>query len=149
MLDLAGSVGSEIATRLVENALEDAVSTMDGFGREICKIYAMLASDPSKVQNVSFQSIEGARNQILSEYQIDISSAIGPVNWNALVRSFQKRHLLAHRMGVIDQRYLDVTGEDSRLLGRKVKIENSEVAEMLNSLSEVGNYLSSEFEAKS
>ena len=35
---LAGTVESELATRLIEDALENEVSSFDGFGRENCEI---------------------------------------------------------------------------------------------------------------
>ena len=53
------------------------------------------------------------------------------VNRNALVelriRGIQKRHLLAHRMGVIDDAYLEATGDNRALLGRRISVSTDEV----------------------
>ena len=36
--------------------------------------------------------------------------------------SFQRRHLLAHAMGVIDQAYVSQTGEDPARVGRRIEV---------------------------
>ena len=56
--DLAESVQPDLAARLIENALEDCVSAFDGFGRELCRVYAAKAAEPAKVEKASFQNVE-------------------------------------------------------------------------------------------
>src|ERR1017187_4703629 len=38
MILMAKDAPSDVGSKLVENALEDAVSSMDGFGREVCRV---------------------------------------------------------------------------------------------------------------
>jgi hypothetical protein len=118
MLDLAKTASSEISPKLVENALEDAVSSFDGFGREHCA---------SQAFKTSFQSIEPAREKLQREAGIDIADGMSPTEWMFVCEQFQKRHLLAHKMGIIDAEFLARARGSPVLLGRKVAISDSDV----------------------
>lgn len=148
MLALADAAEQVVAPKLVENALEDGVSAMDGFGREVCRVFAPKASDRAKAEAISFQNLAGAHNQVQQLFSVDIASTLKPQDWTSLLRSFQKRHLLAHRMGVIDQQYLDRTGEPQSLLGRRVTIHRDEVSALTTGLRLVGSHLFHELERR-
>ncbi len=137
----------DLATALIENALEDAVSSMDGFGREICKVYATKLSDASRAQNISFQNISKARDTIKKLFGIDISAAVSSDEWASVTRSFQKRHLIAHKMSVIDQPYINITGENRNLIGRKVEVKPEEVSALVKGLQKIGSFLASQLQA--
>lgn len=141
MVQLAQEAPAEIAPKLVENALEDAVSSMDGFGREVCRVFAAKASAPSRASSLSFQAIEKARDNARDLFGIDLAQPVTPDEWAAVLRSFQKRHLLAHRMGVVDQTYLDRTGESGSLLGRRITILPQEVSALASALRAIGRHL--------
>jgi hypothetical protein len=82
-LDLAHAAPPDLAIKLVENALEDAVSCFDGFGREHC------STQPFKI---SFQSIEGAQDKLLWETGFDLTGSLDTVAWGFVTTQFQKRH---------------------------------------------------------
>lgn len=117
-LDLAQAAPANLATKLIGNALEDAVSCFDGFGREHC------ATQPFKV---SFQSIEGAKDKLLRETGFDLAGPLDAAAWGFVTAQFQKRHLLAHKLGIIDADYVSKTGCAPSLLGRKVTITDGDV----------------------
>lgn len=117
-LDLAKAAPVELAAKLIDNALEDAVSCFDGFGREYC------ATQPFKV---SFQSIEGAKDKLLRETGFDLAASLDASAWGFVKEQFQKRHLLAHKLGIIDADYVGKTGCAQSLLGRKVTITDCDV----------------------
>jgi hypothetical protein len=48
----------------------------------------------------------------------------------AVVKAFQKRHLIAHKMGIVDDGYLTATGDTGAVSGRKMKIDNGEAQEL-------------------
>ena len=130
-----------LAERLVENALEDCVSSLDGFGREVFQIHASKSLDTDRARNLSFQNISRARQQILGLFEIDIAGAIDAAQWSLVVQCFQKRHLLAHKMGVVDQAYIKATKDSSAIEGRKVQIKPSEVANLVEVLKKLATYL--------
>ncbi len=127
MLEVAADMETDMAKRLIENALEDCVSAFDGFGREICRIHAKQATDPPKAERVSFQNLDGARRQVNELFGFDIAVDETADEWEAAVRSFQKRHLLAHKMGVADQEYVKRTGDRTIVKGQRIVVTADEV----------------------
>ena len=99
MLALAESSEKIIKEKLIENALEDAVSAMDGYGRELCKVFANKSTNPVKTSNLSFQNITGVQSNLVQLFSVDISAAVTTQEWSELNKLFQKRHLLSHKMG--------------------------------------------------
>lgn len=146
MLALADGAEQTVTSKLIENALEDGVSAMDGFGREVCRVFASKATDPAKAETLSFQNLSGARDQVQSLFSVDIALPLKPEGWASLMRSFQKRHVLAHRMGVIDQHYLDRTGGPPSMLGHRITILRDEVSDLTVALRLVGGHLFHELE---
>jgi hypothetical protein len=47
-----------------------------------------------------------------------LHAGLTPDEWSEVRLAFEKRHLLAHKMRVIDQEYLDATGEPSAQAGQ-------------------------------
>lgn len=144
MLDMAGTAEAEVAIRLVENALEDCVSAFDGFGRELCRIHAKKASDPSKAESMSFQNLEGAKQNLKGLFNLDLAADLTGDEWKATIRGFQKRHLLSHKMGVVDDEYVRKSSDISAIVGRKVSISADEVRELVRIIGKLARYVSSE-----
>lgn len=131
-LTLAQVASPEVSAKLIENALEDAVACFDGFGREHC------TSQPFKI---SFQSINASQQKLLREIGLDISSGLSADKWKFVCDQFQKRHLLAHKMGVIDSEYISKTGFSSDLIGRKVTVSDDDVRSLVANLRTIANTL--------
>ncbi len=142
MVDLAASVEKDIVRGLIDNALEDCVSVFDGFGRELCRIYARNATNPGILERISFQNLEGAKKNLQGAFDIDLSSEVTADEWRSLVRGFQKRHLIAHRMGVVDQDYIAKTADSEAVVGRRIRIKTDEVRELLKLVAKVARSLS-------
>jgi Zn finger protein HypA/HybF involved in hydrogenase expression len=143
LLALATDAESDVAKILTENALADAVASFDGFGREIASVHAAQASDPRAAEGLSFQNLESARAKVELLFGIRINDGFSDAEWAAVIKAFQKRHLLAHKMGVLDQRYLDVTGENGSFLGRRVQVAQEEVESLCAALARIGGTLAS------
>jgi hypothetical protein len=124
----------ELASYITADALENVIAAFDGFGRELCKIQG----SPT---NISFQNIVRAKDRVMNLYKIDISSAISADGWEAINRGFQKRHLFAHSMGVVDQEYLSKAKDPNAMEGRKVSLSIEEIRELMHSLRLVATYM--------
>lgn len=131
-LNLAQAVPADLAEKLIDNALEDAVSCFDGFGREHC------AAQPFKF---SFQSIEAAKDRLLRETGFNLAAALNVAAWRFVTMQFQKRHLLAHKLGVIDADYVSKTDCSPTLLGRKVAITDGDVQALVTHLKTLAEAL--------
>jgi hypothetical protein len=141
-IDLAATVDGELSAQLIADALENGVSAFDGFGREACRIHASKATNPTKAEAVTFQNLVGTQKTVLSLFGFDLAGGLLADEWLSLTRCFQKRHLLAHSMGIVDAEYLRKTNDPQARVGRKIVIETEEVASMLNLTRKLGSYLS-------
>ncbi len=132
----------ELADRLIENALEDCISSFDGFGREMCLINATRTDKSEKAKRISFQNITVASDKVEKLFGYKMQSSISGDDWAKVIRGFQKRHLISHKMGVIDEEYIAKTNDKSAINGRKITITASEVKELASLLMNVSGALS-------
>ncbi|MGA7339191.1 MAG: hypothetical protein WBE72_22365 [Terracidiphilus sp.] len=112
-LTLAVTAESDLANHLIGDALENAVSAFDGFGRELCQ---------RKSLEIRFQNLAAARRKVQDALGFDFADALAPDEWDAACRAFQKRHLLAHKMGVIDDDYIQKANDAGAILGRRIAL---------------------------
>lgn len=131
----------EFSSHLIEDALENAVSAFDGFGRATSAAFADKSSDENQAKDISFQNIFTARKRVKTLFGIDFASSINETEWETILRCFQKRHLLAHKMGVVDEEYLEKAKDTNAHLGRKITISQDEVIELLRLLKLIGKDL--------
>ena len=131
-LALAESVDKELGAHLVGDALENIVSAFDGFGREICL---------RKGADIQFQNLTGARRRVQERFAIDFGDVLAPDEWEKVCRVFQKRHLLAHRVGVVDEDYLKKANDPQAVLGRKIGVSHDEVIGAINLIEKLGKRL--------
>lgn len=146
MLDMASRAEGALAERLIENALEDCVSAFDGFGRELCRLHAKRSRNPTRAAKVSFQNLERAKSDVLTLFGVDISAQVTPDEWRSAIQGFQRRHLIAHKMGVVDQDYITRTGDPQAIVGRKVAIGADEVRALVLFVSNLAPRLSGHLE---
>lgn len=141
MLDMTATAETELVERLVENALEDCISAFDGFGREVCRVHAKRSTDPIKAERISFQNLDGANQTLNGLFNFDLMSGLSVDEWKAAVRGFQKRHLLAHKMGVIDDEYVRKAGDSRAVAGRKISTDRDEVHELVRIVGKLARHI--------
>lgn len=137
----ASSDDKELAQYLMADALENVVSAFDGFGRQIAEVYRDKTNNPDQAQHLSFQNIDRARDRVQNLFGLDFADRITQDEWESVRRCFQKRHVFAHRMGVVDQAYIDATGDIEAVVGRKVRVEPNEIEAFMRLLERVGDRL--------
>jgi hypothetical protein len=131
-LALAESAVKDLADHLIGDALENVVSAFDGFGREICL---------RKGAEIRFQSLPGARRKVQEQFGFDFGDALTPEQWEYICRIFQKRHLLAHKMGVIDEDYVQKAKDPGAIAGRKIRVSYEEVTSSIDLVDALGRRL--------
>ena len=52
---------------------------------------------------------------------------------------FQKRHLLLHTDGIVDQRYLDRSGDESYNIGQRIVVKEDDVQYLSNLIEKLAN----------
>ncbi len=130
-LELSETTDAALGEHLRGDALENVVSAFDGFGRKVCEISAVRATHANRASNATFQNLQRAQDEVERLYKFDLSASVSIDEWNSAFRGFQKRHLLAHTMGIVDADYVAATGDRSIAIGRKVVITKSEVQELV------------------
>jgi hypothetical protein len=148
MLDMASKAEKELAGHLVRNALEDCVSSFDGFGRELCRVYANKASAPYNAEKLSFQNIEKVKRILSVLFSINLITVLSEEDWRIAVRGFQKRHLLSHKMGIVDDEYIQKTGDTQVVAGRKICISAEEVRRLIEIVRKFSCYISEELKKR-
>lgn len=131
----------DLKSYLIGDALENAVSAFDGFGREAARTYSHLSSDCKKASSMSFQNLRSANDQVHTYFGFRLNEAITPDDWSLLIRCLQKRHLLAHNMGVIDDKYIASANDATAQVGRKVTIDSTEATALLVAVKSLGKGL--------
>jgi hypothetical protein len=129
------------AEQWIRSALIDTVSAFDGFGREICRLHADKATDPKKVAGIRFQDLEGTRASVQECFGFDISAGVTRDEWEHAVRYFQRRHVIQHNSGVIDDKYIKKANDPSAVKGRKVKVVATEVVTLVEIVRGLVNYI--------
>ncbi|MEA2919061.1 MAG: hypothetical protein QOJ15_11142 [Bradyrhizobium sp.] len=133
MLDMAEQADRDLAEKLVENALEDCVSAFDGFGRELCRLHTTRHPE-GRLDRWTFQNLETVRSNIRDNFGTDIAALVLDDEWKEALIAFQKRHLVSHKMGVVDQSYIEKTGDSRHAVGRKIEITAVEVRDLSRTL---------------
>lgn len=131
-LALATTAEADLANHLIGDALENAVSAFDCFGRELCQ---------RKSIEIRFQNLAAARRKVQDAFGFDFADALFPNEWEAACRAFQKRHLLAHKMGVIDDDYLQKANDPGAILGRRIALSQAEVEASITIVEALGRRL--------
>jgi hypothetical protein len=131
-LTLAESAERELADHLVGDALENVVSAFDGFGREICV---------KKAADIHFQNLAGARRRVQEAFGVDFADGLDADEWARACRIFQKRHLLAHKMGVVDEDYVKKVNDPQAIVGRKISVGSDEVTWAIGIVEALGRRL--------
>ena len=65
-----------------------------------------------------------------------------PEEWRAATIGFQKRHLVTHKLRVVDQEYITKTGDTRAVVGRKIGIGADEVRGLARIISKLAPRLS-------
>jgi hypothetical protein len=132
---------SELARQVMEDALENCVSALDGFGKELCRTRADKSSEPKKARRLSFQRLNEAADQALALFGVDMRLSMLSEEWLVVHRLFMKRHVISHCSGVADAEYVAKANDPAAVVGRRVTFTRAEIEQVLQHLSKLGAYL--------
>jgi len=90
----------------------------------------MIAKRRKEVGSLSFQQIGQAEESIRKWFGIEIFFGLKPEDQRFLNREFNRRHLLVHRAGRVDDEYLQKTGDTSVKLHQSIRVQSSDVARL-------------------
>lgn len=137
-------LGSRVAGKDVENALEDTVSIFEAVLKIITDRYLSrdgMNSDEiieviqKKVRN-KYQNTRLAGVTFLEQVGIDLYEGISEIDLDLLRVTFEKRHPITHNLGIVDRKYIERvrTGE---LEGREIRVTADDVLKAIEIISKV------------
>jgi hypothetical protein len=129
----------DLKNSLIEDALENCVSSFDGFGREECRV--AFSKIGTQVKNYSFQNLELADERLQKDFGVSLKSNVDPHIWSVAVLGFMRRHVIAHRAGVVDQKYIDQTSDPTAHVGRRLHVDPDHVRDVAVAVREIGQRL--------
>jgi hypothetical protein len=130
-------LGMRVAAKDLENCVEDAVSIFEASLRAMVRRALLqrgesiddVAARMKRIGN-AFQNVARTQ-QVLSElFKLDLA---GAVDWSGLSASFEKRHPIAHNLGVVDRKYLE-RAQQYEAEGREVRISPEEIGSLLDAV---------------
>lgn len=108
----------------IENSLKEIVEI---FQANATRLFRSKDSETILRKNLFQNLSEGSKIWKNSIYNKDYKSILGKEKYGRLSVIFQKRHILVHNQGIIDQDYIKNTGESSSKLGMKVIISEKDI----------------------
>ena len=132
------------ARLIIESGLQSAVTA---FQRYAEVLYARLEPQSTPRRNV-FQSILRGSKLWFSATGKCYTNYLRSAEMATLKRAFQQRHLLAHTQGIVDQEYIDLSGDASHKTGERLVIDEDGVLRFLEVVEKLADSLRVEAEAK-
>ena len=121
-------IAENLVRSIIENGLQDTVTA---FQRYAEALYKRLKPQATPRRNV-FQNISSGSELWFSSTGKHYSDYLAPPEIATLKRDFQQRHLLAHTQGIVDQNYIDRSGDSSREIGERLVINKAAILSFLD-----------------
>lgn len=110
------------------------ISDFEAMARDIQKQLARLPLTPARrkeVEQISFQQILRADELLRGFFGIELLESVSETDRNFVNKMFNRRHILTHNGGRVDQEYLDRTSDSGVRLNQKIVVRSREVARLI------------------
>jgi len=134
-----GDEGEVTVRSLIESALSDGVTAFQRLSEEL---YSKMPSTPPAPFNV-FQRIEHGSRQWKDACGKGYEDWLDSAEMKELNLLFQRRHLLAHKDGIVDDKYIQKTGDNSYKVGQRIVIKDSDVRRLVELITKLANEIRS------
>jgi Zn finger protein HypA/HybF involved in hydrogenase expression len=127
-----------------------SISDFEAMARDIQKELIEVPMTPTRrneVKQISFQQILKARESLRGFFAIDLFESIGEDEQAFLNKMFNRRHVLTHNGGRVDQEYLDRSGDSSVELYEKIVVRSREIYRLIPLLKTIATNLFEGYES--
>lgn len=121
---------------LVEGGLGDCVSAFQKFAQ--CKYYELTGKD-SRVND--FQIVEKGNKLFTQDVGHSYNEWIDEDELYYMNLFFQRRHLIEHNAGIVDQKYIDKSSDALYKVGQRVVVKINNVFELINIIKKISKGL--------
>jgi len=122
---------------LVETSLNDCVVAFQRF----CEVTYAQLKPSEKIKFNAFQNLDVGGSYWKSLYDETYTDWLSSSEYNELNQLFQKRHLLSHTEGFVDQKYIDKSGELSYTAGQRIIVKETDVRRLKGLIEKIVNIL--------
>ena len=126
------------------------VSAFEGAANDLRVALLRLPYTPRRRQELrqlSFQNLIGAAGCLRDWFAIDLLDGISAPDLEFLRRATNRRHLVAHKSGIVDQEYINSSGDTSVRLGQRVRIDSSDIPRLVRLLGDIGSRFAEGYES--
>lgn len=133
---LRNTLGPDEAEVMIRTLLEKAIQdTVMSFQRLNEQLYELHCSKTARRN--TFQNLDAGSDLWRAETGHAYADLIGQTKLDQLRVYFQQRHLLAHQQGIVDQDYIDRSGDTTYTAGQRLLIRDSTVREFADLIEEL------------
>jgi Zn finger protein HypA/HybF involved in hydrogenase expression len=126
------------------------ISDFEAMARDIQGQLARLPMTPRRrkdVEKISYQQIVKADEMMRSYFGIELLKDFGSSEKDFLNKMFNRRHILTHNAGRVDQEYLDRTSDSGVRLHEKIAVRSREIARLILLLKKIAANLFEGYES--
>lgn len=118
---------------LIETGLNEGVVAFQRF----CEVTYTKALPNQKVKFNAFQNLDTGSDYWKAHFGEGYTDWLTTSDFKKLTLLFQRRHLLSHTEGIVDQKYLDRSGDTTYKVGQRLVIKESDVNELTRLISTI------------
>ena len=121
---------------MIETGLSDGVVAFQRF----CELtYKNNVQQDKKIKFNAFQNLEVGADYWKELIGESYKNWLTDSEFRDLTVSFQKRHLLAHCEGIVDDKYISKSGDSSYRLGQRIVVKESDVLRLVGLITKIVN----------
>lgn len=120
--------------RLAVDALGSVVSLFEVFAREQFALRVSDAESLTQRKGNVFQRLDDSATLFAEHAALDLISLAGAERWTRLKRAFAQRHVLEHRGGIVDERFLGQVPDSRLRAGQRLVVRREDAAAAVDDL---------------
>lgn len=136
-----------ILDQLIERSLDMLVTAFETYCKTVY-IQQMKKKNPKldigslqkRIKN-AFQNLIIGNKFFARKLGINFLKALSKDDLTFTLKAFQKRHVFVHNSGIIDLPYVKLTGEDKKLIGKRLTVDSAEIIRLVKILSQIVEYI--------
>jgi hypothetical protein len=133
----------------VDPAVPDSVSAFDSMAKQYAKqLAARVPMTPGRrtvLETTMFHNPKARAEELRAWFGIDLLDGLDATDQALIRRMFLRRHVHEHNGGVVDQEYLDESGDTSVRLGQALREHSEEVFKLLGLIVKMARNLHRDF----
>lgn len=126
---------AEARRSLLESQMGDLVTAFQRFAAEL---YPLLPNSPGSAKRNLFQRLADASKEWAKAGGRTFDAVLDACEWEDIKCYFLQRHLFAHTEGIVDQEYVDKSGDTIYRVGQRLSISDAHILRLAELVEKLG-----------